>query len=80
MRQAQFKITQQLRMHLTLYALKLVYIFSILFCIHFLKKGCKENLSNNQEHLEAGDHLPYAHDLKMQSRSDLYGEIRYYSH
>ena len=58
MRQAQFKVTQQLRMHLTLYTLKSVYIFSILFCIHFLKCWCKENLSNNQEHLEAGDHLP----------------------
>ena len=80
MRQAQFKVTQQLRMHLTLYTLKSVYIFSILFCIHFLKCWCKENLSNNQEHLEAGDHLPYAHDLNMQSRRDLYGEIRYYSH
>ena len=126
MRQAQFKVTQHLRMHLTLYTLKSVYIFSILFCIHsstrmylsitlhnttrdafrlredywlntlyeivwkesgrfttlkyVLKCWCKENLSNNQEHLEAGDHLPYAHDLNMQSRHDLYREIRYYSH
>ena len=58
--------------YLTLYTLKSVYIFSILFSIHFLRCWQGEFVYQSKDSFLV-DHFLYSHDLNMWFRGDIIG-------